>query len=54
MDANVCCLDFESVCGVIGESCYEFGCVVGKANMFVHEGDQDTTTLRNLSCVRDV
>ena len=65
MDADACCLDFESVCGVIEESCSKFGCGVCEGNVFVHEGDEATTTsacsvvsescvIRKLGCVVSV
>ena len=38
----MCFLHFETVYGVIGERCFELGCV-GEGNMFVHEGDKDAT-----------
>ena len=63
MDA--CCLDFESVCGVVGEGCCQFVCGVCEWKVVVHEGDEATTTpacsvmaescvIRKLGCVVSV
>ena len=54
MDANAYCLDFKSVCGTIGESLYEFGLYVFEWNVFVHKGDEATTTPRVVSFQRVV
>ena len=36
--------NFESICRIVGESCYEFGCGVRKGNWFLHEGNEATTS----------
>ena len=43
IDAGVCGLDFESVCGIYRRSRYEFGCSVCEGNVFAHENDEATT-----------
>ena len=65
MDADTCCLEFESVCGIVREGCSDLCCGVYEWNVFVHEGGEATTTpacsvmskkcvIRKLECVVSV